>query len=269
MLNRIKNKINREIRKMYRKGVPCQQQVTFNNQDSSWYEPLLAGPSTFAKDCCSSQTVSSVMNIIRKLTPDDFIRFNLQYYTEGIKRFGNNWQYADILTVLYGICSNIKVNSYMEIGVRRGRSMAVVAAACPTVSMVGFDIWRPNYVGIDNPGPDFVQKEIEKVGYDKKIEFVSGNSQYTVPEYFKNNPGTYFDLITVDGEHTVKGAKRDLVNVIPYLKIGGFLVFDDICSPDLSYLRSVWQKTIVKSDRFACYSFEELGYGIAFAIKKY
>lgn len=135
--------------------------------------------------------------------------------------------------------------------------------------IVGFDMWIPNYVGIENPGPDFVQKELGKVGYKRKAEFVTENSRYTVPKYFKDNPDTFFDIITVDGDRTAKGARMDLKNFIPRIKVGGFIVFDDICNPYHMHLKKVWKKTIANSNRFQTYSFEELGYGIAYGIKRY
>ncbi len=269
LIKRIRNKINRTIRERYRKNVPYQKETTFVGQERAWYEPLLAGASTFIEDCSSAKTASGVLDILGRLTPDSYVEFSIQYYQTGIQRFGNQWKYADINTVLYGICKNVEVETYMEIGVRRGRSMSVVAALHPHAKLIGFDMWIPNYVGIENPGPDFVHKELERVGYKEKAIFIVGDSKQTVPKYFKDNTEAYFDIITVDGDHTASGAMIDLKNVIPRLKIGGFLVFDDISNPDHMYLKDVWDRVIVRSNRFTTYSFEELGYGVAFGIKKY
>ena len=271
IIQRIRNKIARELRKGYRKGVPRQLQTTFEEQDSNWYEhkPLLAGPSTFQRDCSSAETASAVLSLLQQLTPDIFIEFNIQYCRTGLQRFGDRWNYADILTVLYGICKNIKVKSYMEIGVRRGRSLCIVAALHNDVKILGFDLWVPDYVGIENPGPAFVEEELKKVGYKGEVEFITGNSKYTVPKYFGDNPDAYFDLITVDGDHSARGAEIDLKNVIPRVKVGGFLVFDDISNPDHIYLKEVWERVIVGSGRFLTHSFDGLGYGVAFGIKKY
>lgn len=269
MFDRVINRVNREIRNGLRKGVPLQEQVAFREQRSNWYEPLLAGPGTFVNDCTSSATAAAVLALCKKLTADRFLSFIIDYYSAGLQRFGGKWRYADILTVLYGICSNVKIESYLEIGVRRGRSMAMVAALQPQARIVGFDLWVKNYVGIDNPGSDFVRQELAAVGYTRTVEFVSGDSRVTVPRYFRQHPREYFDLITVDGAHTRRGASVDLKNVIPRLKIGGFLVFDDICSTELSYLKGIWKKLVADSGRFLTYSFEELGYGIAFAIRRF
>lgn len=269
MIDRIKGKIEREKVKRYRKNVPFQKQTTFADANNNWYDPLLAGPSSFVEDCCSHQTVTGVLGILEKLTPEKYLEFNIEYYRQGLQRFGEKWRYADILTVLYGICINVKIESYLEIGVRRGRSMSVVASLNPDSIITGFDMWMPDYVGVENPGPDFVKNELKKVGYRGEPVFVNGNSIKTLPKYFIDHPGEFFDLITVDGGHAAAVAISDLKNVIPRIKIGGFLVFDDICNIWHTDLRNVWKKVVKKTGRFATYEFEELGYGVAFAIKKY
>lgn len=268
MILRIKNKIKKEIRRALRRNVPFQPEVTFVGEKNP-YEPLLAGPSTFIPDCVSAQTASSVLAVLARLTPDPYLEFNKEFYTAGLKRFSGKWKHADILTVLYGISSCITVESYLEIGVRRGRSMAMVAAIHPKVRIAGFDMWLPNYAGIENPGSDFVRKELKRVGYQGDIELVDGDSKITVPQYLKKHPDAFFDLITVDGDHTARGALTDLRNVVPRLKIGGILIFDDIVNPDHAYLKKVWDREIATKDRFMTYAFDETGYGVAFAIKKY
>jgi predicted O-methyltransferase YrrM len=267
--NRFQNKIRRELKHRSYKRIPFQPDVTFQENGTHWYEPIIAGPSTFSEDCSSASTLSAVSEILKKLTPDKYVKFNLEYFREGLKRFGSKWRYADINTVLYGISKNIQIENYLEIGVRRGRSMSMVASLHPKAQLFGFDMWIPNYVGIENPGPDFVKKELVKVNYKGKVEFISGNSHKTVPQFIKENSEMYFDLITVDGDHTAKGATQDLQTVIPRLKIGGFLIFDDICNAEHLYLKKVWDKAVTKNPRFQSYSFEELGHGVAFAIRQY
>ena len=51
-----------------------------------------------------------------------------QVYAGGRGKAGGDWRYADILTVLAAACDLIRPRSYLEIGVRRGRSMAMVAS---------------------------------------------------------------------------------------------------------------------------------------------
>ena len=142
-------------------------------------------------------------------------------------------------------------------------SMAVVASRHPHARIVGFDRWIPNYVGMENPGPEFVQKELECVGYQEKVEFITGDSKKTVPAYFRQHPDAYFDVITVDGDHSAHGARVDLRHVIPRLKIGGFLVFDDE-DPALAiavlvdFLRSIGER-VIDFDDLARHGRKEVG----------
>ena len=269
MIERIQSKVLRETWRRGRRGVPFQQETTYIERDSNWYEPFLAGPSTLMEECRSAETISEVMKVLKLLTPDRFVEFSLAYYQTGLERFGARWKYADILTVLLGICRQIRVRSYLEIGVLRGRSMAIVAAMCPEVTMVGFDKWISGYAGIENSGPEFVQGQLKKVGHQGRLELISGESRITVPRYFREHPESYFDLISVDGDHSAAGATTDLRNVIPHLKIGGLLVFDDICNPYHPRLRRIWERHVARSPRFATAVFDELGYGVGFAIRKY
>jgi predicted O-methyltransferase YrrM len=124
-------------------------------------------------------------------------------------------------------------------------------------------------VGRELWGPDFVRSELKKVGFKGKLELVSGNSHDTIPGYFRQHPDAYFDLITVDGDHSYRGASMDLRDVLPRLNIGGVVVFDDIASPQAVYLRDVWKRYVANQSRFANWEFNELGFGIALGIRKY
>lgn len=265
----VRSKILREQRKRSRRGVPLQKNMTLVSADGNRYEPVIAGPSTIAPDCASAEALRGALEILKKITADSYVEHDIRLYEEGLRRFGDRWCYADISTVLYGICKRIEVESYLEIGVRRGRSMAIVAGVHADAAIVGFDLWIPNYVGIENPGPAFVQNELERVGYARQATLISGNSRVTVPQYFRSHPDAYFDIITVDGDHSARGAAIDLRNVMSRVKIGGFLVFDDIVNPWHPHLARVWRRIVERSGRFLTYRFNEVGYGIAVGIRQY
>lgn len=257
-------------KQMFTKNVPAVEQSCF--QDSTlgnWYSPVLVGPKTIGSIASSADCLKQVIDVMRQLDPDDYTKYLLSYFNAGLSHFGKQWCYADITTVLLAACRLIHPKNYLEIGVRRGRSMAMVASTCPECDIVGFDMWSQDYAGIKNPGPDFVRKEIIKVGYRGNVEFISGNSHETVPAYLKQHTDYYFDLITVDGDHTESGAARDLRDVMPRLKIGGVLVFDDITHPKHPNLLKIWSKYVGSNPHFSCWEYRELGYGVALAVRKY
>ncbi|HOG45122.1 MAG TPA: class I SAM-dependent methyltransferase [Anaerolineae bacterium] len=205
---------------------------------------------------------------MERLEPDDYLRYLSSYCRAGLERFGDTWRYADLGTAVLAAALVLQPESYLEIGVRRGRSMAMVVSACPRCSIVGFDMWAADYAGMANQGPDFVRKEMVRLGHAGELELVSGNSHSQLPVFLGKNPGAFFDLITVDGDHSRRGAEQDLRDVLPRLKVGGVLVFDDICHPAHRYLADIWQRTIVSDQHFATWQYTELGYGVAFAVRR-
>ena len=242
---------------------------TFDSQGlGEWYSPVILAPSTAGSKALSSACLRQAMQILQQLEPDDYSRYLLGYYQAGLERFGDAWPYADIVTVLLAVAQLIRPKNYLEIGVRRGRSMAMVAASCPGCEIIGLDMWKPNYAGMPNPGPDFVQAEMKKFNHKGRVELISGNSHEVLPRYFDDHPKTFFDLITVDGDHSKRGAIQDLSDVLPRLKVGGVIVFDDICHPAHPYMFEVWQEVVASDPRFSTWHFTELGYGVALAVRK-
>lgn len=231
------------------------------------YDPVMVSGPVLGGAALDPDCLRRAMEILERLEPDDYVNYLMAYYRLGLKRYGRAWRYADIVTALLACARLLKPESYLEIGVRRGRSMAMVAAACPDCRILGFDLWKHNYAGMPNPGPDFVKEELRKAGHRGRLELVSGDSHQTAPAYFEAHPEEYFDLITVDGDHTEAGAAQDLREVIPRLKLGGALVFDDISHPAHPYLLKVWRETIADDDRFTTWEFTDLGYGVALAVR--
>lgn len=254
----------------YGDRVPELSQACFRNGGlGDWYPPVLIHPHAIGIRASQIESLKSVMEVLNKLEIDDYIRYLQAFYEAGLSRFGHQWIYADIATVLLAATQLISPQRYLEIGVRRGRSMAMVASVCPDCDMVGFDIWQEGYAGIPNPGPDFVKRELEKIGHRGTLQLISGNSHETVPGYLRDHPDQYFDLITVDGDHSLTGAAQDLVDILPRLKRGGVVVFDDISSPHHPYLIDVWKQLVRDDMRFSTWEFPELGYGVALAVRKW
>jgi predicted O-methyltransferase YrrM len=142
------------------------------------------------------------------------------------------------------IARELQPKTYLEVGVRRGFSMAMAAARSPKVEIYGFDLWIADYAGSPNPGPRFVQSEMRKIGYAKKIHLINGDSHRTLPAFFRGekasirewlklrwmvrNTPTSFEMIIIDGDHSLLGAYQDLLDTMPYCAVGGVVVFDDI-----------------------------------------
>jgi predicted O-methyltransferase YrrM len=223
-------------------------------------------PLTLCRYATSLDTWNEIMNFHSLLASDEYVLKLEDYYRKAIKKFGKNWWHLDIVNVLYAASRLHKPTNYLEIGVRRGRSCAVVARGNPLVNIYACDMWMKSYAGMENPGPDFVSKELILHGHKGEIKFLNGDSHIVIPEFLNSNPNLMFDLITVDGDHSEIGALEDLNNVIGRLAPGGILVFDDIAHPLHPYLLSIWREAISNYPNLLSHEYVESGYGIAFAV---
>ena len=174
--------------------------------------------------------------------------------------------YWDIRIAAHVLSKILKPLTYLEIGTRRGWSLAQVMAETPSVKAYVFDAWHEDYA--DAPGsPEFIVDKMQLVIEGvPAIEFIDGNSHDTLPAYFageiesdtENRP-EMFDLITVDGDHSLLGAWQDLYDVFPHVRVGGAILFDDLeyngeppldatqyerppLPENLTSLRDVWHK---------------------------
>jgi predicted O-methyltransferase YrrM len=248
--------------------IPYASRSVFDPAMRSFYDPVILNPSTVATVATDPESVRRVLDIMNRLEPDDYLRYLSAYYERGLGLFGEAWRYADIATVLLATAQLLRPSNYLEIGVRRGRSMAMMAGVQPTCAMVGFDTWQLNYADMDNPGPVFVRSELAKVGHTGPLDLISGNSHETVPVYLADHPDLFFDVITVDGDHSETGAEQDLRHVLPRLNIGGIIVVDDTSHPSHPYLGTVWHRQVASDPRYLSWEFTELGYGVAFAVRR-
>jgi predicted O-methyltransferase YrrM len=192
----------------------------------------------FLEAVTSRENLSQVLHIYRTLTPDPL----LYKWAANIERhLEEGSPYWDLASSLRQLADSLKANRYLEIGVRKGKSMAMAAATRPKASIYGFDLWIAPYAGDSNPGPDYVRAEMSRLGYCGPLHFIGGHSRQTVPEFARQNPDILFDLITVDGAHDDEGAWTDLVNVSRLVAPGGYIVFDDLIHPAHTLLR-VWRR---------------------------
>ncbi len=233
-----------------------------------WYESVMLDPETIFRRAGQISTLKDVMEVLRQLETDAYSEYLFAYLSEGLRKFGSSWSYLDILHVLGAAAALIQPRSYLEVGVRRGRSMAMVVRASPETDLYGFDTWEVNYAGMNNPGVKFVESEMRKIGALGKINLITGNSHETLPAFFSENPDIEFDLVTVDGDHTPEGSKRDLMDVMPHVSQGGCIVFDDINHPLHPHLHKHWISSLQNfGTRFRSLEYTGLGYGVAIAIR--
>ena len=220
---------------------------------------------TLGAAALSEEATKFVLDVLGRLTPMKSSAGQQFFYRWAQEKFGKHWRHADLHTALCAAAYFTRPSTYLEIGVCRGRSAAVVGAMAPKCAIYGFDLWIPDYGGAPNPGPDFVSGELRAVGHSGSVTLVSGDSRKTVSPFLRQHPDLYFDLITIDGVKSVDGVGADFANALPRLKVGGIIVSDDI--PVLPILRRVWDKVIGRDSRFVSWEFAADGHGVAAAIR--
>jgi predicted O-methyltransferase YrrM len=175
--------------------------------------------------------------------------------------------YSTRLCMLGAYAMLARPKTFLEIGTRRGHSVCMVSlCAREPVNIYSFDLWQENYAGEPNPGPDFVRGEFNKTNLSSStIQFITGNSAVTVPQFL--TPNRLMDMILVDGDHSAPGALTDLRNVINHISIGGLLAFDDITCPQF-VLGDAWRTFIQDYKNFEVFDNKECPNGCAIAIRQ-
>ncbi len=267
MASKVRGVVRRLARRHKSPRTPCVARNSYEEPGNQWYRPTLGGASTLSEYVVGGAGVRDALATLERLSPDDYQEYLARFYRKGLEQFGDRWRYADINTALIGLARVLQPAAYLEIGVRRGRSLAMLASQASACHIVACDLFLERYAGMDNPGPDFVRAELTRVGFTGPLDFLLGDSHQVLPKYFKKHPDAFFDLITVDGDHSEAGALADLQTVMPRVKIGGALIFDDVSNPSHPELRRVWSETIASRPDFSTFTFDEIGFGIGLAVR--
>lgn len=148
-----------------------------------------------------------------------------------------------------------KPESYLEIGTREGDSLKAVLFGHRPFYLVICDTWGSQYGGSGRGNHKHIDKILETIRYKGIVKYLDGDSKYMIPTLNEE-----FDLILVDGDHSDKGAYKDLVNVWRLLKKGGLLVFDDVKHIAHKYLYGTIMRFRVMYDAIIFYqNFDDNG----------
>ena len=94
---------------------------------------------------------------------------------------------------------------YVEVGTLHGASAYAASENALVVYSIDIYDWQP------------------KVSDDPKIRYFKGTSE----DFVKANPNLELDTIFIDGSHENDSVKRDCDALIPLVKRGGIIMFDD------------------------------------------
>jgi predicted O-methyltransferase YrrM len=227
-----------------------------------WFPPTAL---TLGAAAMSEEAFAFGQGVLERLTPASELGSAQFFYQWGRGKFGACWRYANLLSTLWAAATCVWPKAYLEIGVHRGRSAALVGALFPECAIYGFDLWIPDYAGIESPGPDFVQREIGNAGHTGPVTLVSGDSRTTLPVFLGEHPDLYFDLITIDGDKSLPIAASDYANALARLKVGGIVVSDDVQM--FPWLERVWKVMVRQDRRYATWEFDNAGRGVVAGIR--
>jgi predicted O-methyltransferase YrrM len=157
--------------------------------------------------------------------------------THMLRNIGEKVPFWNIHVALAFLADRLQPESYLEIGVRTGGSMVQVLGASKPQRVVAMDLWDGSYSSLPNTLA-YTQTQLERfqAGTCKSfnIRYVQGNSHIEMKKLIRQ--GLTFDLITVDGDHTMEGAREDLEDAISMLSHRGAIVFDDIIHKSFPFL---------------------------------
>ncbi len=147
---------------------------------------------------------------------------------------------SEMYNILYLVAQKIKPKTYLELGVFKGRSMAIVLKASPQTNAYGIDRWE-EYSGQIFTA-EGIKESLKCVGIKKLPIFHTGFSYEILPKLWRDKDiPEFFDLILVDGDHSLEGAKKDLDLCSMHLEKDGILIFHDIAIPRFTHLRGLIQ----------------------------
>ena len=138
---------------------------------------------------------------------------------------------------------------YLEIGVREGDSIASVMTEPGIRLAVGIDTWGTDAGGSGRGSPDHIVIQ-------PNMLLITGSSHAILPGLRHK-----FDLIFIDGDHSLEGCMSDCRDCLPLLKPGGTIIVDDLDHPQHTYIRpnvSAW--AAANGMQFTAHA---AGYGVA------
>ncbi len=147
-------------------------------------------------------------------------------------------QFGKYLTLL----SKLKINSYMEIGVRHGGTFVITNEYLNKVGKLKFS------VAVDI---GYSPSLVKYCSYNPNAKFVQINSQSKkFRNYLKNFES--IDLVLVDADHTEAGCLYDYDSI---KDIANVIVLHDISNDNCLGVKNVWESIKKESNKFVCFEF--------------
>lgn len=187
-----------------------------------------------------TSVVFNNLRILHGVTKADTYCDNYRWHLD---RCGGPKEFWDIHALAFFWGATHHPMRIIEIGARTGLSLAALLSAYidfKGLRVVVFDLFDDGL-----SCPDLVKKHLAHLAIPSNfIEFRTGDSRMTVPEFKKSNQDK-FDWILIDGGHSPEIMAVDLENVCDLVAKDGLLVVDDLSATMESNgfcLKPTWEK---------------------------
>jgi predicted O-methyltransferase YrrM len=118
-----------------------------------------------------------------------------------------------------------------ELGLWRGKTTAHLLSKCPTLRLVGVDLWAPL-------GDGGVYEDWDHVGHERGCREACapfGDRLTIIKDWTAKAadkvPDASLDFVFIDADHTEKGAREDIAAWLPKVKATGWILGHDINWP--------------------------------------
>jgi len=121
--------------------------------------------------------------------------------------------------------------NFLEIGVFRGQTLALVRTLSPKSNIVGITPLDTTNDGVNHHWESDYKADIKKLHDDFKLKqpkIIKGLS--TDADVIDKASKTTWDVIYIDGGHAYEVAKSDIYKYSSFVKVGGYLIIDDCCN---------------------------------------
>jgi hypothetical protein len=143
--------------------------------------------------------------------------------TQEISNKINNLTFHHHYHILYDIVNTYPTDynvKYVEIGCYGGASAALVLQR-PNTSVISIDL--------GNPIPmEIAVNNVNKLNVHKNsYKYIKGSSHSEETKEMLLTQLSEIDVLFIDGDHSVNGVKKDFEIYEKFVKLGGYVVFDD------------------------------------------
>lgn len=161
-----------------------------------------------------------------------------EYYGKGLLI----WQYPNQFAPFIKWLSNIKIDSYLEIGCRFGGTFIIIS-----------EILKKNNPNIRLIACDLIQESLILKEYKKYTNFEYLNKPSGSLE-FDSHIGKNIDMVFIDGDHSYSGCMRDWLSFKDNPEVK-YIIFHDIHSNSCPAVGEIWK--LIKKDYALEFEFNE------------